>query len=109
MPHFPPKFLGYQHCRPEAFLTSRGQLVLDQQEVRQAHVREAWFFLPLYLHKLVAGALNPREAALRTLYRLALLVLLPGLSDHFPGDYEDRLRKLLEKSGGAASVPPASI
>ncbi len=32
---------------------------------------------------------------MRTLYRLLLLVTFPGLNDHFPGDYEDKLRRAL--------------
>jgi hypothetical protein len=106
VPHFPPHFLDYRHCGPEAFLTSRGRLVTDQGEVRKAHVREGWGFLPFYLYKLVAGALDPQEAALRTVYRAVLLVLLPGLSDHFPGDYESRLKKLLVRSSPHPEEPP---
>ncbi len=34
---------------------------------------------------------------MRTLYRLLLLVTFPGLNDHFPGDYEAKLRRALRK------------
>ena len=50
------------------------------QEVKRWHQIEGWGFLPLYLYKLVGGALNPREGAMRTLYRVGLLVTFPGAS-----------------------------
>lgn len=34
--------------------------------------------------KLALGLVDPKESKLRALYRLVCLVLLPGLSDHFP-------------------------
>jgi hypothetical protein len=109
VPHFPPRFLGYTHCGPEAFITSLGRLVTDPKEVRRWHRLEGWGFLPLYVYKVIVGILDPREAPARALYRIALLVLLPGLSDHFPGDYEERLRVLLKKSAegdGQKWLPP---
>jgi hypothetical protein len=42
--------------------------------------------------------LNPRKATARALYHVAFLLLLPGLSDHFPADYEERMRVLVKKS-----------
>ena len=46
--------------------------------------RQTWGFIPFAFAKLVLGLLDPLESKLRALYRLVCLLLLPGLSDHFP-------------------------
>jgi len=75
----PPKFLEYYHFGEEHYLTSWGREVVGDAAVRRARGLEAIGFLPLYLWKLGAGlALNPKEGSLRTIYRLFMLVLLPG-------------------------------
>lgn len=51
--------------------------------------------MPLYLYKLIAGIFDRREGWLRSLYRVFLLVTFPGLIDHWPADYEGKLRKEL--------------
>ena len=65
------------------------------QDIRKWHQIEGWGFLPLYLYKLGSGLLGGQENPMRTLYRLLLLVTFPGLNDHFPGDYENKLRRAL--------------
>ena len=67
------------------------------QDIKRWHQIEGWGFLPLYLYKLVTGLLGGQENPMRTLYRLLLLVTFPGLNDHFPGDYEAKLRRALRK------------
>ena len=75
----PPKFLEYRHFGEEHYLTSLGREVRGQKDIAGARRVETLGFLPLYMWKLVAGlALNPKEGSLRTLYRLVMLVLLPG-------------------------------
>ena len=66
------------------------------QEIKRWHRIEAWGFLPLYLYKIFAGL---GDGALRSLYRVALLVTFPGLNDHIPSEYESRLRRALPKGG----------
>jgi hypothetical protein len=46
--------------------------------------RQTWGFIPFAFAKLVLGLADPLESKLRALYRLVCLLLLPGLSDHFP-------------------------
>ncbi len=65
------------------------------QEMKRRHRREGWLFVPLYFYKLIAGAFDAKESKLRTLYRIVLLVVFPGLNDHWPSDYENKLRKAL--------------
>ena len=71
--------------------------------MKRWHQIEGWGFLPLYLYKLVGGALNPREGAMRTLYRVGLLVTFPGLNDHLPAEYEGRLRRALPNKSAEGS------
>ena len=66
------------------------------QEIKRWHRIEAWGFLPLYAYKFFAGL---GDGALRSLYRLGLLVTFPGLNDHLPSEYESRLRRALPKGG----------
>lgn len=68
------------------------------QDIKKWHQIEGWGFLPLYLYKLVSGLLGGQENPMRTLYRLLLLVTFPGLNDHFPGDYEAKLRRALNNA-----------
>lgn len=63
--------------------------------MKKWHRREGWGFIPLYLYKIIAGAFDSKESKLRTLYRIVLLVVFPGLTDHWPSDYEAKLRKAL--------------
>ena len=75
----PPRFLEYSHFGEERYLTSLGSEVTGSHAIRRARQLETLGFLPLYLYKLVAGLLfNPKEAAPRTVYRLAMLVSFPG-------------------------------
>jgi hypothetical protein len=71
------------------------------QELRKWHRREAWGFIPLYLYKVVAGIFDRKEGLLRTVYRIVLLVAFPGLNDHWPADYEGKLRKALIRESHA--------
>jgi hypothetical protein len=102
IPYLPPKFLEYRDAGEEVFITSFGQVLRDPQEVHRAKQIEGWGFIPLYLYKTVGGALNPREGAMRTLYRVGLLVTFPGLNDHLPAEYEGRLRRALPAVTAAA-------
>jgi hypothetical protein len=74
------------------------------QEVKRWHNIEGWGFIPLYLYKLLAGVFDRREGALRSLYRVFLLVTFPGLTDHWPADYEGKLRKALIRDAGGKST-----
>ncbi|CAL5223184.1 g5658 [Coccomyxa viridis] len=95
IPYLPPKMLEYADVGPEIFITSTGKVLFNQKDIRKWHQIEGWGFLPLYLYKLGSGLLGGQENPMRTLYRLLLLVTFPGLNDHFPGDYEDKLRRAL--------------
>ena len=44
---------------------------------------------------MIAGFLYYGENIVRTFERFSLFFLAPGLSDHWPSDYETRLRKLV--------------
>ncbi len=68
------------------------------QDIMRWHQIEGWCFLPLYLYKLATGLLGGQENPVRTLYRVLLLVTFPGLNDHFPGDYEAKLRRALNNA-----------
>ena len=61
-------------------------------------------FLVLYIYKMVAGLLVEGESPVRTLQRLILLFVAPGLSDHWPSDYERKLRRIAMARGGKASL-----
>lgn len=45
---------------------------------------------------------------MRSLYRILLLVTFPGLNDHFPGDYEAKLRRALQDEGARVQDPKES-
>lgn len=96
VPRIPPKFLDYAHAGQEHFITSFGRIVSDPVQVRRWHRIEGFGFVPLYLYKLGAGVLT-RGESLRTLYRVVLLFVLPGLSDHWPSDYEVWVRRQAEQ------------
>ena len=85
------------HGKSEAPQKFCCQLYIVLQDIKKAHKIEGWGFLPLYLYKLGRGLLGGSENPMRTLYRLLLLVTFPGLNDHFPGDYEAKLRKALKE------------
>ncbi|BDA50872.1 probable feruloyl esterase A at C-terminar half [Coccomyxa sp. Obi] len=91
----PPRMLQYADAGQEVFVTSTGRVLFDPKEVKRWHNIEGWGFIPLYLYKLVAGMFDRREKLLRSLYRVFLLVTFPGLTDHWPADYEGKLRKAL--------------
>ena len=95
VPRVPPKFLSYSHVGKEHFITSFGRIVIDQAEIKRWHRIEGLGFLPLYVYKVVAGIVV-RGEWLRTLYRIVLLFVLPGLADHWPSDYEMWVRKEVE-------------
>ena len=92
IPKVPPQFLLYEHFPREVYLSSFGQLVSDTKEIEKWHKREAWGYLPIQLYKIIGNLITLKESPVRTLYRLALLLSVPGLSDHFPVDYECMLR-----------------
>lgn len=75
----PPSFLEYSHFGTERYWTSLGREVCGPANILKARQIETFGFPFLYLWKVVAGLLlNPREGALRTIYRLAMLVSFPG-------------------------------
>lgn len=96
VPRVPPKFLQYVHCGRERFITSFGGMVTEPGDIRRWHRIEGFGFLPLYVYKLAAGVIG-RGEGLRTVYRLVLLLILPGLADHWPSDYEQWVRKDLQR------------
>ena len=100
IPKIPPLFLLYDHFPTEVFLSSFGDLVLDTNLIRRWHKIESYGYLPIQLMKTVGNLLRLRESPIRTLYRLALFVTVPGLSDHFPQDYERLLRDQVTKASG---------
>ncbi len=93
----PPRFLLYEHCPREIYLSSFGRLVTECEEIRKWHSYEAWGYIPIHLYKTAANLISLTESPVRTMYRLALLFTLPGLSDHFPADYERLLRDIVEQ------------
>ena len=94
VPRVPPKFLHYTHAGRERFITSFGQVISEPAEVKRWHNIEGFGFLPLYVYKVAAGVFMRRES-LRSVYRIVLLFVLPGLADHWPSDYEQWIRKAL--------------
>lgn len=55
-------------------------------------------FPVLYFYKVIAGrAWPPRESWLRTFYRFAFLLGFPGFTEHFPSNYEIKMRAALEQ------------
>ena len=100
IPKIPPRFLLYDHFPTEIFLSSFGDLVLDSHLISRWHTIESYGYLPIQLLKTFGNLIRLRESPIRTLYRLALLVTVPGLSDHFPQDYEQLLRDQVVKAAG---------
>lgn len=98
IPKIPPRFLLYDHFPREIYLSSFGQLVLETRDIAKWHKGEAWGYLPIQLYKTVGNLIRLRESPIRTIYRLALLLTVPGLSDHFPQDYEQLLRDQVTSS-----------
>ena len=92
IPKIPPMFLLYSHFPTEIFLSSFGHLVLDSVLIRRWHKIESYGYLPIQLLKTVGNLVRLREFPVRTVSRLALYLSVPGLSDHFPQDYERLLR-----------------
>ena len=92
IPKIPPRFLLYDHFPREIYLSSFGQLVLETKDIAAWYKTETWGYLPIQLYKTVGNVIRLRESPIRTIYRLALLLTVPGLSDHFPQDYEQLLR-----------------
>ena len=64
-------------------------------------------FFALYIWKMVAGLRYRHESPVRTLERLLLLFIAPGLSDHWPSDYTHQLAKfcLLRKQRADSLLP----
>lgn len=97
-----PVGLGYWHHGEERFIpsfdiASEKARVLDNDDaVKEWEQREARHALWYGFLKLVWSQVPPQESVLRTLSRIALLPL-PGLSDHFPGDYETLLRENVQR------------
>lgn len=52
----------------------------------------------LYFYKIAAGRLWRRESWLRTLYRISFILGFPGFTEHFPSNYEIKMRAALEQS-----------
>ena len=79
-------WLLQEYCHPpkEVFLTSFGRVLFDEADIRRWRRNETWFYLPMQLLKTAYGLLRRDETVLRAVERLALLLTLPGLSDHFP-------------------------
>ena len=100
IPKIPPMFLLYDHFPTEVFLSSFGDLVLDTDLIRRWHKIESYGYLPIQLMKTIGNLVRLRESPIRTLYRLALFLTVPGLSDHFPQDYEQLLRDQVKKVSG---------
>ena len=50
-------------------------------------------FFALYIWKIVEGPRFYHESIVRTMERLALMFIAPGLSNHWPSDYKRCLRK----------------
>ncbi len=75
-----------EYCHPpkEVFLTSFGRVLFDEADISRWRRNETWGYLPLQLLKTANSLLRRDETVLRALERLALLLTLPGLSDHFP-------------------------
>ena len=88
-----------RHVGLEHYVTSFGQVLTEPHMVKRWHLIEGIGFVPLQLYKIVRGLARRQESGLRSVYRLVLLVLLPGLSDHYPADYERQLRLNLQKQG----------
>ena len=110
IPKVPPQFLLYEHFPTEIYLSSFGQLVLDAQDIQKWHKNEAWGYLPIQLYKTVGNLITLKESPVRTLYRLALLLSVPGLSDHFPVDYERLLRdQVINSASEDAALPRKSF
>lgn len=93
VPRVPPEFLNYCHVGGEQYINAFGTVHSEPAAIRRWHTIEGFGFVPLYLYKIVQGLVSRNESPLRTVYRIVLLVILPGLSDHWPADYERQLRK----------------
>lgn len=91
IPFVPPRWIGYEHPAEELYISSVGGLHRGAADLKKWHRIESFGFLPLYLYKVVNGVARG-ESLLRAVYRMALLVSVPGLSDHWPADYERKLR-----------------
>ncbi|KAK9807288.1 hypothetical protein WJX73_008211 [Symbiochloris irregularis] len=96
VPRVPPMILEYRHTGKERFITSLGRVLSDEAQIKRWHRIEGFGFLPLYLYKIGAGILT-RGETLRTVYRVVLLVVLPGLADHWPSDYEAAIRRQIDR------------
>ena len=92
IPKIPPIFLLYDHFPTEIFLSSFGHLVLDNCLIKRWHKVEGYGYLLIQLAKTVGNLVRLQESPVRTVSRLALYLSVPGLSDHFPQDYERLLR-----------------
>lgn len=97
VPRVPPEFLQYCHVGTEHYITSFGAVHTERDSVKRWHLIEGLGFIPLQLYKVVRGLAQGQESPLRSLYRIVLLVLLPGLSDHFPADYVHQLRRAVRR------------
>ncbi|KAK9833740.1 hypothetical protein WJX74_004532 [Apatococcus lobatus] len=95
VPQVPPYGLGYRHHTREYYLTTFGDMCADPDDIehwRRIETAPLSFFA-LYIWKMVVGLRYRNESPVRTLERLLLLFIAPGLSDHWPSDYEYCLRK----------------
>lgn len=98
VPFLLPQWLGYRHRGRELFLTSFNGMVTEEDGIRRAALLENLGFPVLYLYKIVAGRLWRRESWLRTLYRISFLLGFPGFTEHFPSNYEIKMRAALEEA-----------
>ena len=73
-----------RHVGTEHYITSFAHVHTEPHMVERWHLIEGIGFIPLQLYKVVRGLVRRQESSLRSVYRLVLLILLPGLSDHYP-------------------------
>ena len=97
VPRVPPEFLQYSHVGGEHYINAFGTVHTEPAAIKRWHMYEGVGFIPFYLYKIVQGLASRKESALRSLYRIVLFVALPGLSDHWPADYELQLRRHVRK------------
>ena len=67
---------------------------MSLQDIEHWRRIETWpvSFYGLYIWKIVYGLCFYDESIVRTLERLLLMFTVPGLTDHWPSDYERCLR-----------------
>ncbi|KAK9839591.1 hypothetical protein WJX84_009899 [Apatococcus fuscideae] len=105
----PPYGLGYRHHTREYYLTTFGDICSDPDDIEHWRRIEQspLSFLALYIWKMAVGLRYRHESPVRTLERLVFLFIAPGLTDHWPSDYEYCLRKHSRlRRDGVLLAPP---